>query len=154
MQPGLADHGACRHCAFPWGGKKRNHRTNPLILQMQTRGPEFRPHVQGPKASQWPAQDHIMVSQLTQFSVIATAITMAKFSFCSLEGYKKVGSLGIPADFSNLCYPGLRDPGCGCFLWFPSCGNLYPKAVSFELAQSCYQGWGSALARSSGPLGL
>lgn len=46
---------------------------------------EFRPHVQGLRASQWPAQDHIMVSQLTQSSAISTLVAMAKFSFCSLE---------------------------------------------------------------------
>lgn len=53
---------------------------------------EFRPYVQGPKASQWPAQDHIMVSQLTQVSAISTAVAMANFSFYSLERLKKNGS--------------------------------------------------------------
>lgn len=90
MQPGLAELGACRHSAFPWDGKKRNHRTNPLILQMETRGPEFGPHVQArAKASQWPAEDCIMVSQPTQVSIISTVVAIAKFSFCSLERSKK-----------------------------------------------------------------
>lgn len=56
---------------------------------METRGPEFGPHVQGPKASQWPAEDRTMVSQATQVSVISTAVAISKIFILLFGEVKK-----------------------------------------------------------------
>lgn len=85
VQPGLADHAASRPSAFPKERKKRNHR--PILSFYRWRTEAQR--VKGVIGSAWQTQEHIMVSQFTQFSAISATVAVANLSFYLWRGEKR-----------------------------------------------------------------